>query len=131
MDDCVFCKIIKGEIPCHKVYENDNFLAFLDIQPFTDGHTLVIPKKHYRWVYDVPNFGEYWEFAKKVTLILQEKLQPDYISYITMGKLVPHAHIHIIPRYPEDNLVGAFKNRRQNLNSKDLVNTFNKIKNDQ
>lgn len=131
MDDCVFCKIIKGEIPCHKVYENDNFLAFLDIQPFTDGHTLVIPKKHYRWVYDVPNFGEYWEFAKKVTLILQEKLQPDYISYITMGKLVPHAHIHIIPRYPEDNLAGAFKNRRLHLNSKDLINTFNKVKNDQ
>ena len=128
MDDCVFCKIIAGKIPCQKIFEDDNFLAFLDINPFTEGHTLIIPKKHFRWVYDVPNFGEYWEFSKKVTQILQEKLNPDYITYITMGKLVPHAHIHIIPRYPNDNLVGAFKNRRLNAIPEELVKTLNKIK---
>jgi len=128
MDDCVFCKIIKGDIPCHKVYEDDNFLAFLDIDPFTEGHTLVIPKIHYRWVYDVPNFGEFWEFAKKTTQILQKNLKPIYISYITMGKMVPHAHIHIIPRYQDDNLVGAYKNRRLNITPEKLLETFNKIK---
>lgn len=128
MDDCVFCKIIDGKIPCQKIFEDDNFLAFLDIQPFTEGHTLLIPKKHFRWVHDVPNTGEYWECAKKIVKILQNKLNPDYISYITMGKLVPHAHIHIIPRYQNDNLVGAFKNRRLNITPEELLKTLNKIK---
>jgi histidine triad (HIT) family protein len=128
MDDCIFCKIIKGDIPCQKVAEDENFLAFLDINPFTEGHTIVIPKTHYRWVNDIPNFGEYWEFAKKTNQILQKNLNPIYVSYITMGKLVPHAHIHIIPRYQNDNLVGAFKNRRLNITSEKLLETINKIK---
>jgi histidine triad (HIT) family protein len=128
MDDCVFCKIIRGEIPCHKILENDKFLAFLDIEPFTEGHTLVIPKIHYRWIYDLPNFGEYWEFTKQVTQILQKNLNPVYISYITMGKLVPHAHIHIIPRYPKDNLVGIYNNRRLKLSNEDLKIIADKIK---
>jgi len=128
MDDCVFCKIVRGEIPCHKIYEDENFLAFLDIEPFTEGHTLVIPKKHYRWVHDVPNTGEYWEFAKKITLALEKDLKPLYISYITMGKLVPHAHIHVIPRYKDDSLVGIFKGRRFKPTSEEFTKTINKIK---
>ncbi|MCX6705850.1 MAG: HIT domain-containing protein, partial [Candidatus Woesebacteria bacterium] len=68
MDNCIFCKIVKGEIPCYKVYEDNNFLAFLDIKPLTRGNSLLISKKHYRWVYDVPDFGSYWEAAKKVAL---------------------------------------------------------------
>jgi len=104
MDDCIFCKIVKGDIPYQKIAENENFLAFLDIKGFSDGHTLVIPKTHYRWTYDVPNFGEYWEFTHTVTKILQEKHHPLFISYVTMGNEVPHAHIHIIPRYQDDQI---------------------------
>lgn len=105
MNDCVFCKIIKGEIPCHKVYEDDNFLAFLDTNPVAFGHTLLVPKVHYRWVYDVPNFGLFWQIAQKIALTIQKSpLKPEYISFLTMGNEVAHAHIHIIPRFPNDSI---------------------------
>ena len=101
--DCIFCKIVKGEIPCHKIYEDDNFFAFLDINPISHGHTLLIPKIHYRWVYDVLEFGEYWQVAKKITLAIKNcSLNPEYVSFLTMGKEVEHAHIHIIPRSSDD-----------------------------
>ena len=64
--NCIFCKIIKGDIPSHKVYEDENYFAFLDIRPLNPGHTLVIPKKHYRWVWDVENIGEYYEITSKI-----------------------------------------------------------------
>lgn len=105
MDDCVFCKIIKGEIPCHKIYEDDKYLAFLDINPVSIGHTLLIPKDHHRWVYDVPDFGKYWQIAQKIAIsIKNSSLNPDFISFITMGNEVPHAHIHIIPRKNTDSV---------------------------
>ncbi|MGB9883235.1 MAG: HIT family protein [Microgenomates group bacterium] len=99
MSNCIFCKIVKGDLPCYKVWEDEKYLAFLDINPASKGHTLLIPKNHYQWVYDVPNFGEYWEKALFVTKKIQKALKPKYISYFTHGVLVPHAHIHIIPRY--------------------------------
>lgn len=98
MQNCVFCKIVKSEIPCYKVYEDDKFLAFLDINPRVEGHTLVIPKKHYRWIYDVPEFGEYWEVAKKVGLSAKEALNAEFVTFVTHGLEVPHAHIHVMPR---------------------------------
>ncbi|MDD4785285.1 MAG: HIT domain-containing protein [Candidatus Shapirobacteria bacterium] len=105
MDDCIFCKIVKGEIPCHKIYEDDKFLAFLDINPVSLGHTLLIPKIHYRWVYDLPNFSEYCQLAQKIALnIKNSTLNPEFISFLTMGNEVPHAHIHIIPRSQNDNI---------------------------
>ncbi|MDD2482747.1 MAG: HIT domain-containing protein [Candidatus Shapirobacteria bacterium] len=105
MDDCIFCKIIKGEIPCHKIYEDDNFLAFLDINPVAVGHTLLIPKTHYRWVYDVSNFGNYWQVAQKIALAIKNSdLNPEYVSFLTMGNEVHHAHIHIIPRSTSDSI---------------------------
>ena len=102
MDDCIFCKIIKGEVPCHKVYEDDNFLGFLDIRPLTKGNSLLVSKKHYRWVYDVPNFGDYWEAAKKVALSTIKTLGAERVTFLTLGMEVPHAHIRIIPRYKND-----------------------------
>lgn len=110
MDDCIFCKIIKGEIPCRKIYEDDNFLAFLDINPVAIGHTLLIPKTHYRWVYDLPNFGEFWQVAQKLAIAIKNStLNPEYISFITMGNEVAHAHIHIIPRNLDDSVQPALK----------------------
>lgn len=98
MDDCIFCKIVAGEIPSYKVYEDDEYLAFMDVFPRAKGHVLVIPKTHYRWVYDVPSFGSYCEVAKKVGLGVQKSLSSKFFSIITVGEAVHHAHIHIIPQ---------------------------------
>lgn len=109
-ENCIFCKIIKGEIPCRKVYEDEKYLAFLDINPVSIGHTLLIPKDHYRWVYDVPDFGEYWQTAQKIALAIKNSdLKPEYVSFITMGNEVPHAHIHIIPRNNADSVGPALQ----------------------
>lgn len=110
MEDCIFCKIAKGEIPCQKVYEDDKFLAFLDINPFTSGHTLLIPKDHYRWVYDIPEFGQFWQVAQKIALsINKSELKPDFITFLTVGEDVNHAHIHIIPRKEGDSFKQGLK----------------------
>lgn len=98
MENCIFCKIVAESIPSYKVYENELFFGFLDVFPKTKGHTLIIPKKHYRWVYDVPEFGAYWEAARTVTIAIQKALHPKWITYFTYGS-IPHAHIHILPRY--------------------------------
>ena len=102
MDDCVFCKIVSGQIPCYKVYEDENFLGFLDIKPLNPGNSLLIPKVHYRWVYDVPEFGEYFEIAKKIALKTMPLVGAISTSFLTLGFEVPHAHIRIIPRLDHD-----------------------------
>lgn len=94
---CIFCKIVSGEIPSYKVYEDDNFLAFLDINPQSPGHTQVIPKEHKRWVWDVENAGEYFEVAKKVALAQQKAFNTDWILSKVVGDEVPHAHIWVFP----------------------------------
>ncbi len=101
MDNCIFCKIVAGKLSSYKVFENDLFYGFLDIFPRSKGHTLIIPKKHYRWVYDVPEFGAYWETALTVTKGIQKALQPKWVSYLTFGLIVNHSHIHIVPRYDD------------------------------
>lgn len=92
-------------MPSYKVYEDDLFFGFLDIFPRTKGHSLLIPKKHYRWVYDVPEFGKYWEGAKKISQAMSTALEPTFITYVTHGLEVPHAHIHIMPRFHETEFV--------------------------
>ncbi len=98
MKNCIFCKIVAGRLPCYKVYEDDLFLAFLDIDPRTKGHSLLIPKKHYRWVYDVPEFEKYWEAVLKLTKAMQRAMSPKFVTYVTHGLEVSHAHIHVLPR---------------------------------
>ncbi|MDA1316998.1 MAG: HIT domain-containing protein [bacterium] len=102
---CIFCNIVRGELPNYTLYEDEDYLAFLDIFPRVKGHAIVIPKKHYRWVYDVPQFGEYWEIAKKVGEKIQKTLKAEYISFLTIGNEVPHAHIHVLPQWG-DSLKG-------------------------
>jgi histidine triad (HIT) family protein len=97
MEDCVFCKIVKGEIPAHKVYEDDEFLAFLDVHPLSPGHTLIIPKKHYRWVWDVDNAGKYFEVVKKIAQAMQKSFGTDEIFSRIIGEEVAHAHIWLFP----------------------------------
>ena len=97
MQSCVFCKIVAGEIPADKVYEDENFLAFLDIHPASLGHTLIIPKKHYRWVWDVPNIGEYFEVARKIARAQQKAFGQEAIWIGVKGDEVPHSHVSIMP----------------------------------
>ncbi len=110
MDDCIFCKIVAGKIPCYKVGEDEKHLAFLDVNPLSKGHTLVVPKKHERWVHDVEGFGAYWEFARSIEKKLDYALQPLWLQYFTQG-VVPHAHIHIFPRYSPVESSSAFPNK--------------------
>ena len=103
MGNCIFCQIVTGEIPAHKVYENNNFIAFLDIHPLAPGHTLVIPKKHYRWVWDVPNTGKYFEVVKKIALAQKKAFKTDSVLAKIIGEEIPHAHIWV---YPNDKTPG-------------------------
>ena len=80
--ECVFCKIIKGEVPSLKVYETDSFFAFLDIRPIELGHTLIIPKDHHRWVWDTPNIGEYFGVVKKIANAQKKVLNIEMVKSI-------------------------------------------------
>ena len=109
MEACIFCRIAKGEIPSYKIYEDALFFGFLDIHPRVKGHTLLIPKKHYIWVYDVPEFREYWGVVLKITKAMQKTLSPTFVTYVTHGLEIPHAHIHILPREHETEFVPTVK----------------------
>lgn len=107
-NDTVFGKIIRGEIPATKVYEDEQCLAFLDISPVSKGHLLLIPKEHYVWMQDVPDQLLSYLFIKiKVLMkLLLDTLKCDYVQISVLGKDIPHFHIHLIPRFYNDNLHG-------------------------
>lgn len=114
MTPCIFCKIVKKEIPAHIVYEDNAFLAFLDINPRSPGHVQVIPKEHHRWVWDVPNAGEYFEVAKKIALAQQKAFNTELIHSKIEGEEVTHAHIWLFPnREVEGDLKDFEKNKKK------------------
>ncbi|MEM4396191.1 MAG: HIT family protein [Candidatus Woesearchaeota archaeon] len=109
--DCIFCKIVKGEIPSYKVYENEKVLAFLDINPANYGHVLVIPKEHYNNILDIEeeDLIEITKAVKKIAEILAILLEPDGINILqsnnpAAGQVINHIHFHIIPRFVNDNV---------------------------
>ena len=111
MKDCIFCKIVSGELKSWKVYEDDNTLAFFDIAQINKYHTLVIPKKHYVDVYEIPEneLKEVITATKKVALLYREKLGIDNVQIIQSSghhaqQDVFHIHFHIVPRYANDRL---------------------------
>jgi len=97
MEKCIFCKIATGDIPSYKVYEDDEFFAFLDIHPQSPGHVQVIPKKHYRWVWDVPNVAKYFEIVRKIAQAQQKAFDTEWILSKIIGDEVEHAHIWVFP----------------------------------
>ena len=103
-NDCIFCKISKGEIPSSKIYEDTDFFAFLDIQPVSDGHTLIIPKQHIIWMQEADDetISGIFKLAKKLMLALKSGLNCDYVQVSIVGKDVPHLHVHLIPRHLDD-----------------------------
>jgi len=95
----IFTRIIQGEIPCHKIAENDKFIAFLDITPVAKGHTLVVPKQEVDYFFDLENdlLAEINVFAKEVAVKLQRAIPCRRIGVAIIGLEVPHAHVHLIP----------------------------------
>lgn len=110
-EECIFCKIVRGEIPCAKVFESDSVLAFLDISPVNKGHALVIPKDHYPTMFDIPvSHAEELHAALQSVgrgVMLATKadgLNLGMNNYKAAGQLVAHAHYHLIPRFEGDGL---------------------------
>ena len=107
--DCLFCKIVTGEIPSTKVYEDNTVFAFLDIRPVNIGHILIVPKAHYANLYETPNetIAHMMVVAKKLSIAIKEALNADGIN-IEMnndgpaGQIIFHTHLHIIPRFEGD-----------------------------
>jgi histidine triad (HIT) family protein len=97
MEDSLFTKIIRGKIPCHKIYEDDRTFAFLDIHPKTPGHTLVVPKKQvpYAWDLEDEDYQAVMATVKKVALRIREVFDPSYVGESIVGIDVPHTHVHV------------------------------------
>lgn len=99
MQDSIFTKIIKGEIPCYKLYEDELTIAFLDINPTRYGHTLVLPKKQIDQYIDLPDedYDALWKTVKKVAQKLRDELKTERVGVVIKGVDVPHAHVHLLP----------------------------------
>jgi histidine triad (HIT) family protein len=109
MEDCIFCKIVKGEIPCFTIYEDEKVLAFADINPISTGHTLIIPKSHAEniWEIEVDDLADIHLASRRLAGAMKTALQPDGIAVLQLNgravnQLVMHYHLHLIPRRADD-----------------------------
>ena len=102
----IFTRIVEGEIPCYKVAESEKFFAFLDINPFAKGHTLVIPKKEGDYIFDIENedYAEYMLFVKQVALALKKAVPCKRVGVAVLGMEVPHTHVHLVPMNSEGDM---------------------------
>ncbi|MES2409581.1 MAG: HIT family protein [Patescibacteria group bacterium] len=110
MENCIFCKIVKGEIPSFKVYEDENSLAFLDIHPKNQGQTLVIPKEHTENIYGLTDetMARLSLVVKKIAVAVKNGLNSDGVNLLmnneeAAGQIIFHTHIHVVPRFRNDN----------------------------
>lgn len=129
--DCLFCKIANGEISSYKIYEDDMVLAFLDINPDSDGHTLIIPKKHYKDLDDIDDetLNYVNKIAKKLKKILEKKLNCNGMSLLQNNGTVQeikHYHLHLKPYYNEKKSIQMIKNSK--YINKNIEEIYNKIK---
>jgi histidine triad (HIT) family protein len=113
MEECLFCKIIRGEIPSEKIYEDEKTIAFLDINPRNPGHTLVVPKKHHKTIIEMSEkeASDLFVIVRKMAIAVKEGMQADGISIsqsndIAAGQIIPHVHFHVIPRFNTEGPVG-------------------------
>ena len=123
----IFSKIVAGEIPCHKIAENDKFLAFLDILPLQKGHVLVIPKTEIDYIFDIEDdlLAEMMVFSKKVAKKIKAAFPCERIGVAVVGLEVPHAHVHLIPINKMDDM--NFSNQKMNLTQEELATIAAKI----
>lgn len=115
-NNCIFCKIVAGEIPSRALYEDENFRVILDLGPATRGHALILVKEHYANLYELPDeiAGEVMKLAKKMATIMTEKLGCQGFNLVqnngeTAGQTVSHFHVHLIPRYENDGQIIAWE----------------------
>lgn len=123
----IFSRIISGEIPCHKIAENDEFFAFLDINPIAVGHTLVVPKQETDYIFDLDNdlLGRMMAFAKKVANAQQKAIPCKRIGLTVVGLEVPHAHIHLVPIQKESDMY--FGKEKLKVSQEELSNIAKSI----
>ena len=123
----IFSRIIKGEIPCYKIAENDKFFAFLDINPVSKGHTLVVPKKEVDYIFTLGDeeLGEMMVFAKKVSSAIEKAMPCKRIGVAVIGLEVPHAHIHLIPIVEEGDM--DFKKEHLHLTNDEFLDIQKRI----
>lgn len=118
----IFTRIINGEIPCYKVAEDENYFAFLDINPLAKGHVLVVPKIEVDYIFDLEDevLAGMMVFAKKVAKQIKAKIECNRVAVIVLGLEVPHAHIHLIPMNNESDV--DFSKEKLKLSSDEFVN---------
>ena len=125
----IFSRIIKGEIPCYKIAENDDYFAFLDINPLRAGHTLVVPKRETDYIFDLED--EYLAgmvvFSKKIALAIRKAIPCNRIGVAILGLEVPHAHIHLVPMDTMDDI--NFKNPKLKFSPEEFKEIAAKISN--
>jgi histidine triad (HIT) family protein len=119
----IFTKIVKGEIPCYKVAETEDFLAFLDVNPNAKGHTLCIPKKEINKIFDIEDdlYIKLMAFSKKVAIALEKTIPCKRIGMAVVGLEVPHAHVHLIPLQDMDDMRFVNKTTLSNEAFEDLA----------
>jgi histidine triad (HIT) family protein len=128
MADCIFCKIIRGEIPCAKITENENALSFLDIGPINTGHALVIPKKHYPTLFEVSDedLAACVVMARNVARAVYQAVGASGLNFLqnnfrVAGQLVEHAHFHLIPRFENDGFLTTWPGKAYAVGEMDKV----------
>ncbi len=124
----IFTKIVNGEIPCYKVAEDENYFAFLDINPLAEGHTLVIPKREEDYIFNLEDeeLGGLMKFAKKVAASLKANIECKRVAVVVLGLEVPHAHIHLIPINSEADV--DFRKPKLQLSQDQFVAIAEKVK---
>jgi len=124
----IFTKIIEGDIPSYKIAEDDNFYAFLDINPLTKGHTLVVPKKEVDYLFDLDDetIGGLHIFAKKIAKAIDASVDCQRVGVVVIGTEVPHAHIHLIPFKKESEM--SFHNKKLKLTQEEFIQIADSIK---
>ena len=123
----IFSKIIAGDIPCYKIAENEHCFAFLDINPLTEGHALVVPKKEVDYLFDLEDetYLQLMQFAKQVAVAIKKAVPCKRVTSIVLGFEVPHAHIHLIPAQNEREV--NFSNPKIKFSKEELEATAKKI----
>ena len=127
MEDCVFCKIVSGEIPDYRVWEDDKFVAFLDIHPISDGHTLVIPRAHTDSVFDLVNqdYVALFEIGKSLAPAIQKVTKCKRVGMALEGLSVPHVHLHLVP---VNNVNDLDPNKAHSLSPESMADMQTKLK---
>ncbi|OGG09926.1 hypothetical protein A2154_02430 [Candidatus Gottesmanbacteria bacterium RBG_16_43_7] len=116
--DCVFCRIVSRSEPADIVFESKSYLAFMDKYPQSAGHLQLIPKTHYHWIYELPDMGEIFSLAQKITHAIIPVLGADHIALGTFGNEVPHAHIWIVPYYSKQYQIQEGRRSESRINQR-------------